>query len=240
MNAPTLCNRAAYRFFARQLEELNTMPGLVRAAIAISMHALDDVQPLEIERQLDALAQRASRRVRGDQLQARLAHLHEVLFEEEGYCGNLTAYYSPLNSYLPAVMESRQGIPVTLCLVYAAVAHRMGLRVVGLNTPLHFLVEIRTRRERMIVDPFVRGRVLSVAEVHQLLYRSAGGVGMCPPAQLPVATHRQWLARIIGNLQHIFARAGYQDDFAAMTELQDALQLRPREKGLWPMNDGGG
>lgn len=229
MNVPVLCDNTAYELFVRQLPELHTFPGLLRACIAVSMHALDDVQPTEVERQLEALAQRVRSRSRSPQLQARLAHLHEVLFEEEGFSGNVLSYYSPLNSYLPVVLESRQGIPVTLSLVYAAVARSCGLRVVGLNTPKHFLVEVRHRDERLIVDPFVRGRVLTVDEVRQLLYPPPPAQpGRAAPRQLAVATHRQWLARILGNLQHIFAQGGHYSDLAAMTELQQVLSRSGR------------
>src|SRR6185295_15988212 len=105
-----------------------------------------------------SLADRVRARVHGRQVQARLAPLHDVLFEEEGFTGNTTSYYSPLNSYLPAVLESREGIPVTLSLVYKAVADQIDIPVVGLNTPYHFLVEVRGGSERMVIDPFLCGR----------------------------------------------------------------------------------
>ena len=49
--------------------------------------------------------------------------------------GDGAVYSSPLNSYLPAVLETRRGIPITLALIYKAVAERVGLEVDGINLP---------------------------------------------------------------------------------------------------------
>jgi regulator of sirC expression with transglutaminase-like and TPR domain len=40
---------------------------------------------------------------------------------------------------------------------------------------------------------------------------------------LQPATHRQWLLRMLQNLQAIFARAGRERDLFAMQELQELL-----------------
>ena len=250
MSTQTICNAAALDFFTRQFHHLESTTGLVRAAIGISMHALDDVDPNQVEDHIFQLARRVKQRVRGRQLQAKLAHLHEVLFEEEGFFGNTTHYYSPLNSYLPAVLESHLGIPITLALVYKAVAEHLGIRVVGLNTPYHFLVEVRDEGERMIVDPFLGGRVLTHEDVRKLLFEARprhnsrspqwedpdshpAAEGRRMPAMLPIASHRQWLARILANLQHVFGRHGFCADHAAMTELQQRLDQQPLHRGEW-------
>ncbi len=211
---------------AAELPRLESTEGLVRAAIAISLHAFDDVVPQRIERRLQSYANRVLRRVRGPQIQAKLAHLHEVLFEEEGFYGNAVDYYSPLNSFLPVVLESRRGIPITLCLIYKAVAEKVGIPVVGLNLPGHFLVEVIDPHERLIVDPFLGGMTLSEADLHlrhaqYLPYLGSGQTW-------PVASHKQWISRMIANLQHIFTAFDRTDDLAAMSELQDLVSAMPR------------
>jgi regulator of sirC expression with transglutaminase-like and TPR domain len=249
MSIHTTCSTPALECFAAGLSRLESTAGLVQAAIGVSMHALDDVEPARVEDQILQLALRVDRRVHGRQFQARLAHLHDVLFEEEGFFGNSTNYYSPLNSYLPAVLASRRGIPVTLALVYKAVAEHLGIDVVGLNTPYHFLVEVRDGGERMIVDPFLGGRILTLEDVHKLLLsprlvENEESLATDPTAvrsatfprklrHIPAATHRQWLARILANLQHIFGRRGFCTDHAAMTELQQMLEQHSGDSHDW-------
>ncbi len=82
---------------------------------------------------------KSSSRVSSGNPKALIARLHQVLFDERGFTGNADDYYAPENSYLPCVLESRRGIPVTLSLIYKSVAQRVGLSARGINTPAHFL-----------------------------------------------------------------------------------------------------
>lgn len=71
---PDACRPQAYELFAEQLPIIETTAGLLNAAIAISMHALDDVEPGAIDEQLQDLVHRVSSRVRSQSSEAMLAH----------------------------------------------------------------------------------------------------------------------------------------------------------------------
>ena len=85
------------------------------------MHALDDVDPERVEQRLKVISLRVLERSPSRRPAAILANLHAVLFDEEGFAGNLDNYYNALNNYLPAVLASRRGVPVTLSLIYKMV-----------------------------------------------------------------------------------------------------------------------
>ena len=121
MHQPVCCRREAFEVFAAQMPVLETTDGLLNAATAVSMHALNDVRTDEVRARLSEMAERIRSRTCGSQLQAVLAHLHDVLFDEEGFAGNHEDYYNPLNSFLPAVLDLRLGIPITLTLIYKIV-----------------------------------------------------------------------------------------------------------------------
>jgi regulator of sirC expression with transglutaminase-like and TPR domain len=218
------CRPEAFQFFAEQLPAIETTDALMRAAIAISMHALDDVVPQRVDERFHGLAERVRSRVKHQQVDALLAHLHQVLFEEEGFGGNADDFYQPLNSYLPVVLETRRGIPISLSLVYKVVAERMGLRVEGINAPGHFLVRVRTNGGWSVVDPFFGGTALNSEEAFQRIERVLGQPIPRSPKFLKPATHPQWLSRMLANLQNIFAVQGHYDDSAAMNELQSLLK----------------
>jgi len=220
---PKLCRPEAFEFFAEQLPKLETTGGLLNAALAISMHAFEDVQPDDIDLRLMALASRVRARFRGEHVQAMLAHLHHVFFEEEGFIGNHGQYYHPLNSYLPAVLESRRGVPATLSLVYKVVAEHVGLHVEGVNAPGHFLVRVRGQRDWIIIDPYFCGAVLSRNEAFERIEQVTGAPVPHDRTSLAPATHREWIVRILSNLQHIFSHQNRRDDFAAMSELYALL-----------------
>lgn len=223
MGHPDYCRRDAYDLFASQLAGIDSVESLLLAAIAIAMHALDDVSA-EVElRRLRDLSAAVRSRVRRNDPQALLAHLHEVLFEEEGFIGNHDDYYSPLNSYLPAVLASKRGIPITLTLVYKAVAEQVGLPVDGVNAPGHFLARVHVGQDVMLVDTYSRGKVLTSEEAYQRIEEVTRRPVQRTPELLQTATHRQWLARMLANLRNIFSTTGRNADLAAMNELRALL-----------------
>lgn len=223
MNQPTVCRPEAYQLFQTQLPILQSTAGLVRAAVAIAIHSQSDFDLERVEQQLRELAERVRGRVRNSSVTALLAHLHEVLFEEEGFRGNVDDYYNPLNSYLPAVLEMRTGIPITLSLIYKAVAEQLGLQVEGVNAPGHFVLRVMTEEGWTIIDPFYGGGVLTEEEAFQRVELVTGRSVPRLGRYLSPASHSQWLSRMIINLQHIFATRDRRTDLVAMTELQNLL-----------------
>lgn len=220
---PLYCRTEAYRWFVDQMPELNSTVGLLRAAIAVSLHALDDFNPNRVEETIDAMATRICARCRSDNPKARLAHLHHVLFEEERFVGNLDNFYFALNSYLPVVLNTKRGLPIILALLYKAVGERVGLQIEGVNSPAHFLARVQTGSGWLLVDPFYGGQALTTEEAFRRIEQVAGRKIHRDENYLAPATHAQWLQRILANLQALFAKDGRHDDLAAMTELQQVL-----------------
>jgi ABC-type dipeptide/oligopeptide/nickel transport system ATPase component len=100
--------------------------------------------------------------------------MHAVLFEEEGFAGNLDRYYNALNSYLPAALNTRHGVPILLSLIYKVVGQWAGLTVKGINAPGHFMVRVRCDNAWMIVDPFFGGQMLTRDEAFDRLVLEQG------------------------------------------------------------------
>jgi len=217
--APLHCREAAFELFIEQLPTLEETDSLVKAAVAVSMHELEFVDLAAVEKILDELAGEISARVRTGSQRALVSQLHEVLFEEWGYTGNTDDYYSAENSYLPRVLETHRGIPVTLSLIYKCVAQRVGLTARGINAPAHFLSAVEVDGSWMIVDPFQGGRLMTRDEVFKRLEQLTGAPIARSDALLATATHHEWLARIIRNLEQVFSHEGRQGDVLAMREL---------------------
>ena len=223
--APRYCRRAAYEAFAACLPALADTRALVGAATALAMHALDDVHTGAVEERLDAIAVTVRRERSSDSRRATIAHLHHALFDRERFEGNQLDYYDPANSYLPTVLASRRGIPISLALVYKAVAERLELPVEGLGAPGHFLVRIADESGPLIVDPFHKGRVLSEEEAFKLMESTLGAQVPRAPELLQPVTHAEWLMRMLRNLEAIHARRAKPRDAAAMAELRQLVEL---------------
>jgi regulator of sirC expression with transglutaminase-like and TPR domain len=224
LNEPVYCRPEAFQFFVEQMPKLWTAEGLLRASIGVSMHALDDVDPARVEERVAALSQRVQAAA-GDCTPSRLqSALHQVLFLEEGFVGDTDKYYHALNSYVPAVLNSRRGLPITLGLIYKVVGEGAGLTIAGVNAPGHFMVRVRTETGWQIVDPFYHGQILTREEVFERLDRIAQRLLPRGDDLLAAPTHLQWIYRLIGNLRQLFTTEGRRDDLAAMNELLAALR----------------
>jgi regulator of sirC expression with transglutaminase-like and TPR domain len=223
------CRPIAYRAFAENLASLDSAGGLFRAAWAIAQHEMPEAEMSEGEAAVEALATLVKSRVRSRSSEALLAHLHDVLFDVAGFTGNREDYYSPANSYLPEVLRTRRGLPITLTLVYRRVAADVGLVVHGVNAPGHFLAEVEVDeaggRRSIYVDPFFGGGMLKPTEAYERIAEATGRQLVRAPELLSRATPRQWLARMLHNLQAALAAAGRERDVFAMQELEQLLHV---------------
>lgn len=122
---------------------------------------------------LDELAAGARETVpEGGSIARRVATLRRYLHDARGFHGNVEDYYDPENSFLPSVLERRMGIPITLALVWLAVGRRLGLPLVGIGMPMHFLVGYRVGTRTRYLDPFFGGREVSRGECLLFLERA--------------------------------------------------------------------
>ena len=138
---------------------------LVEAALAIAEEEYPELVAGDYLKSIDELAARAEARRGGrggaaDTLRA----VRETLFGEAGFRGNDAHYYDPRNSYLNEVLDRRLGIPISLSIVFMAVARRLGLAVEGVAFPGHFLVKHRAGSRELFLDPYRGGEILSAED----------------------------------------------------------------------------
>jgi regulator of sirC expression with transglutaminase-like and TPR domain len=202
---------------------MNSSKALLQGAVAISRHQMENASVRETEHRIKTLADTVRSRVRGTQPQALLAHLHNVLFDEEGFAGNAEDYYNPLNSYLPAVLESKRGLPITLCLIYKLVADRLGLNAWGVGLPGHFLIGLDAGESLMLVDCFSAGRLITREEAHEQMALQFGPEVEWSDELLHPVSNRQWLTRMLQNLLNLFGSDDRYADVGAMLEMEMLL-----------------
>jgi regulator of sirC expression with transglutaminase-like and TPR domain len=122
------------------------------------------------------------------------------LFGELGFEGNRCGYYDPRNSWLDLVIERRTGIPITLSIVLMAVGRRVGLDIVGVGMPSHFLA--LDRGSGSFVDGFDGGALLDRSGVDRLFTSLHEGIALDDAMLAPVGT-RTIVRRMLNNLVHI-------------------------------------
>ncbi len=127
--------------------------------------------------------------------------LNEVLFHQLGFIGNEVDYFNPENSYLNRVMDLRRGIPISLSMIYLLIGKRLGLPLVGIGMPGHFICRWQTATEEVFIDPFHAGKLLTRSECRKRLL----DLGIeYDDRHLAPLSHRRTLTRVVANLHLIY------------------------------------
>jgi regulator of sirC expression with transglutaminase-like and TPR domain len=203
--------------FAELLQGDEDSLPLDEAALHIAAHAYPGLDVAGELGRLDDLAARCP----GDELDVLL----EYLFGECGFTGNRLEYYDPRNSFLNEVVRRRLGIPITLAVVAIEVGRRVGLPLLGVGMPGHFLV----RYGPVLVDPFTGGRRLSEDDCRQLL--APTGAELDPSYLAPVGP-RAIVTRMLANLRQVYLQAGDARSLEWVVALRTAVPgVDPAELG---------
>jgi len=206
---------------------------LLRAALLV---ALVDDEDLDIDayvEQVERMAAEIAASLPADADDAaRRRALDRYLFAENGFHGSRTDYYHAANSHLSRVIDDREGLPITLSILYMELARRIGLDVVGIGLPGHFVVEHRPRGGApQLVDVFDGGTPLSRDDAAAKV-RTVAGEELRPEQLLPVAP-RQIVQRVLRNLLGIARES--RDREAALRYLEAVVAVSPdeaRDRGL--------
>ena len=159
--------------------------------------------------------------------------LNEYLFDELGFHGAEEDYYDPVNSFLNVVLDKKTGIPITLSILYSEVAKHIGLdlRIVGF--PGHVIVKYK---KEMILDPFYRGRLLTIEDLEKILNRNFGEDVEFVPEYLNEATTEQLLTRLLRNLKNAYTQSYAYDNAMKCTDMILGMQPESseeiRDKGI--------
>lgn len=136
----------------------------------------------------------------------KLAALNRYLFAEQGFHGSRGEYYHRSNSYVNEVLDDREGLPLTLSIVYLELARRLELKVAGVGLPGHFVVRYEPAEgESQLIDVFERGAPLSRDDADRMI-RAATGRAPREEDFAP-STKREMVVRMLHNLLGLAQRS---------------------------------
>jgi regulator of sirC expression with transglutaminase-like and TPR domain len=106
---------------------------------------------------------------------------NKILFDVNKFEGDRKNYYSPLNSYINNVLESRKGNPLALSMLFIILADLVEVPIYGVNLPEHFILayvdvqrtltvqDIRKADVLFYINPFSGGAVFTKHEIEAFL-----------------------------------------------------------------------
>lgn len=212
----------ARRLFREFVSSPLTLADLGRGALLIALEEYPKISVDAYLEQIEALAERVRARCTpGEPEIFKLGHVQAVLFDEERFTGDREHYFDVRNAYLNEVIDRRTGLPILLSILFSEVASRVGLEVIGVGLPGHFIVKVKFDLNEVYVDPFNDGVTLTLKEIDALLSHNSGGQVRLRPEMLRGWNARETLERVLANLVNIYSRHG---DSRRATAIRDKMQ----------------
>ncbi len=151
------------------------------------------------------------------------------LAEEHRLQGDVAGFDQAECSYLPHVIATGRGIPISLSVVYIEIGRRAGIELQGIPAPLHFLSCYQTEQGPVFIDAYAAGRMLSWSECIHWLQAHTGLSADQVVATLRPASPRLIMTRMLNNLKGIHCRR--QSWELALRVQQRLVALNPADYG---------
>jgi len=194
---------------------------LEKAALLITYWVDPEVNLKKIVRHIDAMALEIGERIplSGHPLSF-LDHINYYFFKKYGFQGNSTDYYNPNNLYIHKVLESKQGIPISLSILYILIARRLNLPIYGVPMPAHFILKFDNGEDEIFFDPFYRGKIYSRRECEAYLNHVNATV---IDKILNGCSNYEIIQRVLRNLHLMYS--SYEEDQQKVNELSEYLEV---------------
>ena len=193
---------------------------LAHAALLIAKLDDPDLDVDAYRQWLRALGDRLRKSMPDDATtQEKRKRLDEFFFVDNTFQGSHHEYYHRANSHLHRVLEDREGLPITLAVVYMSLGRQVGLPIEGVGLPGHFVVRhVQGEQKLPLVDVFHGGKELDRQATQALVNERAGT--RLRDDHLAAVDERAILDRMLRNLLGV---AQQKDDKPAMLRYLEAI-----------------
>lgn len=224
---------SALDYFTTLVQSDDEFP-LMETAVSIAQDEFPKMDIQQVLDEVDVLSAKLKRRLlpQADVLD-KLRELNRFFYEDMRFAGNVNHCDDPHNSFLNVVLSKRQGIPISLAVLWLELGQSLGLKVNGVSFPGHFLVKLDLsfpQEGHVVIDPFT-GESLSREDLAERLIPWLPGAKLGKPQtisddalafHLQPAEPRQIIARMLRNLHEIYRR---QDDQERLAKVRARLAV---------------
>jgi len=153
--------------------------------------------------------------------------INHVIFDMHKFMRNSNNFYSPQNSFINQVIETKKGNPISLAIIYLSVAHKLNLPIYGVNLPKNFILaykdEYRHRDAEdeledilFYINPYNKGAILGKKEIDYFIKQQQ----LKPDKSyyLP-CSNQDIVIRLINNLLLSYEKLGFKDKIERLKDL---------------------
>jgi len=216
---------------------------LLEGALIISRYRYPELDEQKVKARLASIRQDIWLEL-NDHLTAfeKVRVFNHIFFQVHGFKGNKRNYHAPQNSYINEVIDTRQGNPLSLSIIYQVLAEDLGMPVQGVNLPNHFILayldadglggkeDVSDGGASVLfyINPFSQGDILGRSEIVEFLDK----LSIEPrPSFFEPCSNRDMIRRQLNNLANSYAKQGDSERAQDLTTLRDLLVEGASEEG---------
>lgn len=158
--------------------------------------------------------------------------LNYVIFDLNNFNRNTANFYSPQNSFINQVIETRKGNPISLGIVYLAVAQKVGLPIYGVNLPKSFILayhneyrhidsQDRSNDILFYINPYNKGTILTRREIDNFIIQQ----NLKPDSEYYVPCDNKCIIlRLLTNLVISYQKLGFDNKIKLLKDILEVFK----------------
>jgi regulator of sirC expression with transglutaminase-like and TPR domain len=204
---------------------------LLKAAYIISKYQYPDLKYTTIKESFDKIKQDAWLEINNNLTALEKTRIiNHILFQVHEFSGNSSNFFAPQNSYISHVFESKKGNPITLGILYIALAQELEIPIYGVSMPRNFILayideyNIHNPYEEDIlfyINPYNKGKVLGEKEIDYFLKQQK--IEPKKSYYYP-CSNIEIIKKLILNLIYSYEKLGYPEKVYAMKKLYEIMK----------------
>ena len=154
--------------------------------------------------------------------------INHIMFAIHKFSGNTSNFYSPGNSYINQVLETKKGNPISLAVIYLSVAQKLEMPVYGVNLPLNYLLAYQDPSYpddpdgiMFYINAYNKGAIISRKEIEFFLTEQKLKIS---PEYFRPCSNIITVERVLRNLSFSYEKLGYVEKNKDISRLIEIIE----------------
>lgn len=209
---------------------------ILEGAVYLAKFQFPDISLVALDREIDKIKQDVWLEINNNLTALeKIKIINYIIFEIHKFRRNSTNFYSPQNSYINQVLETKRGNPISLAIIYLSVASKLNLPIYGVNLPKNFILAYKDEYRQydsedesedilFYINPYNRGAVLGRREINYFVQQQQ----LEPrPEYFVPCSNRDIIVRLINNLILSYKKLEFSDKIIKLNELLEIFTKSP-------------
>ena len=230
-------NQLLWHNFYQEIDQPDEQIDLARASLYFAQAEDPSLNVQQYLDTLDRIAQEIETQLSSERYPLKVVKtINAHLFDQLKFRGNRQNYYDPDNSFLHHVIERKLGIPISLSVIYLAIAKRLNFPMVGIGMPGHFLIRPEFEDVGIFIDAYNQGEIMFAEDCQARLDENYQQQLKLHSSWLAPVSNKQILTRMLNNLKFIYLHRRELDK--ALSTMSGMIKVSPdnfceiRDRGL--------